>query len=111
MLLDSLLNDDPMIIDDPPKTEQQVEQKQFYKFTCTEDMDTYYPDVVARRRYGGYKPPKPRKVKFINPFEKKKIPDPPYMKELHDSMERLRIRDNDKRDSKIKYIKKKYGKD
>lgn len=103
MILDSLLGNDSMIIE-----EEVIQQKPTFNFICTEDMDTYYPDVIARRRYGGYKPPKARKVIFLNPFEKKKVIDPPYMKELQNSMERMRIRENDVKDRKIKYIKKKY---
>lgn len=107
-LLDALLQDcnlesqsSPMVVDEP------IVQKPVFKFNCTEDIDTYYPDVVARRRYGGYKPPKPPKVKFINPFEKK-VETPIYSKQLYDSMERIRLRESDKKDTKIKYIKKKY---
>jgi hypothetical protein len=104
-LLDVLLCDDTMIVEEPIVV---VPQKQNYKFNCVEDNETYYPDVVSRRRYGGYKPPKAPKVIFLNPFEKKKPIDPPYMKELQNSMERMRIRENDMKDRKIKYIKKKY---
>lgn len=79
-----------------------------WQFNCIEDNDTYYPDVVSRRRYGGYKPSKARKVIFIDPFAKK-VEQPVYNKQLYDSMERIRLRESDKRDTKIKYIKKKYG--
>lgn len=98
-LLDSLLGCDDMVVE---------EKKPKFIFNCVEDNETYYPDVVARRRYGGYKPPKPPKVIFVDPFAKKAKEEPAYMKQLQNSMERLRIRDNDERDRKIKYIKKKY---
>jgi len=105
-LLEALLEDpvENMVLDEPKIIEQI---NPVFKFNCIEDNDTYYPDAVARRRYGGYKPPKPPKIKFINPFEKQKI-EPVYSKQLHDSMDRIRLRENDKRDSKIKYIKKKF---
>jgi len=91
----------PLVVEHVPVTPK-------WQFNCVEDNDTYYPDIIGRRRYGGYKPPKSRKVIFIDPFAKK-VEQPIYSKQLHDSMERLRLRENDKRDSKIKYIKKKYG--
>jgi hypothetical protein len=109
-LLDVLLEDTAvqeqhdMVIENELNVQQT---KPLFKFNCIEDNETYYPDVVCRRRYGGYKPHKPPKVKFINPFEKQKI-EPVYSKQLHDSMDRIRLRENDKRDSKIKYIKKKF---
>ncbi len=89
-----------MIIDEP------IIKKQVFKFNCIEDNETYYPDIVARRRYGGYKPPKARAVKFIDPFAKK-IDQPAYSKQLHDSMSRIELRKADKKDTKIKYLKKK----
>ena len=102
--INDMIIEEPVIIKEEPVI---LRIKPYLFFNCIEDNETYYPDVVARRRYGGYKPPKAPKVKFIDPFAKK-VETPAYSKQLYDSMERLRIRENDKRDTKIKYIKKKY---
>jgi hypothetical protein len=100
-LLGALLEEElPSIVETP---------KVIFKFHCTEDNETYYPDVITRRRYGGYKPPKAQKVKFINPFEKKIVEKPAYMKQLTNAMSRIELRESDKHDTKIKYIKKKYS--
>jgi hypothetical protein len=111
-LLDALLEDDPMdtqpsitstqenpvqVIEDPPPK---------FKFTVTYDEHkSVMPNTIGRYRFKGYEPPKEPEVIFIPPF-KPLDPEKNYQKQVFQSMDRIRLRQSDKRDTKIKEQKK-----
>ena len=64
------------------------------------------PNVIGRYRFKGYEPPTSPEVIFIPPFIPKD-PEKNHQKQVFQSMDRIRLRQSDKRDTKIKEQKRK----
>ena len=112
-LLEALLESDPtdtqesiistqenpvQIIEEPPPK---------FKFTIVHDEHiSLTPNIIGRYRFKDYEPPKAQEVVFIPPFIPME-PEKNYQKQVFQSMDRIRLRQADKRDTKIKDKKRK----
>ena len=111
-LLDSLLEEPTNTQTSTSSTQENpvqiIEEKPKFKFTVTYDEHiSTMPNVIGRYRFKNYEPAKPQEVIFIPPFIPKE-PEKNYQKQVFQSMDRIRLRQADKRDTKIKERKRKH---